>query len=1176
MATSMDRFCLIAATALVPGIAACTALAAGTTATAPGVSSDATGQVSAGGVIDHIVELSNKDELIRAEAMIADFLAGPASVTLSDAESRRVFELQRDVLRRIRQADPNALSVQRGRLALASEDLASAEQHARAVLASSMATESQRIGANGLLSVIEISRSALAPHLDARLSGAVEAFEAGAYDLADRAFSRIARSGLTLTPEQRSIVSSHQARLRSMQNDQNRYAGMSGTSHGIESPVTLSTLQPGVANRTDWTRASGANAGSSSSNASRASGGDSGSAGGEAMVSGVQPASEPAPSAEPAAQEDLLMTARRMQAESTLAEADAAWQNGRYADAARLYTQVLDLGAGLLPAATLDAARANLTEAEVVLRGNLPSGDLLGGNINTRSIARQATDAEFANALEQAQSALSSGDIPQARNAAATAKLALSNGRDLYDIATYESKLSEADDLLIRIAEAEERMQIRDREEAKRDADNAADANRLRRARETDAKIVGLIESVRAHQMERNYEKALQEVEQILFLDPNNPAGLLLHDVLVDTILLQKYNTVSNQRRPSYVNELVDNWEATVAPSDIINYPADWKNISQRRGDPMQFSESAVNRAVLSSLEDKRIPVDFSDNNLEDVLAFIGQVANIEMDIDWPALQDIGVNPESPVTLQLKSVPLDTVLDRVLDKASTPDFPAGWAVTDGVLTVASDEVLRRNTVLEIYDIRDLLIEIPDYDQAPQFNLNTVFQQAGQQGGGGGGQSPFQTNQQQLNNQFDRDALIEDIRNLIQENIDREGWVDFGGETGTITELNGNLVIVNTPKNHRAITGLLSKLRAVRNLQVNVESRFLLINEDYFEQIGLDLDVYFANNNEFDTLRTIDPTLLPEDFFSRDSSGNLVLNRNVTGAQFDLNGDGQLTANEVINQAVFQPGSGNGDSFSPIQGEQNSLGLTRGLAGGSFASDIFSLISGANGGPALSVAGRFLDDIQVDFLVEATQADRSSMTLTAPRLTLSNGQLSYTFVGSQTSFVSDLQPVVSNAAVAFDPQIGVVPDGVRLVVRGVISADRRYVTLDVTTDVASVTFGTTQTSQAAAGGTGNIAGNGIATGTVQLPSVTITRVQTTVTVPDQGTLLMGGQRVVNEYVTETGVPVLSKVPVLNRFFTNRIETKEEQTLLILIKPTVLIQNEEEEKNFPGLLDTLGYN
>ncbi|MEN0019488.1 MAG: hypothetical protein AAF747_01240, partial [Planctomycetota bacterium] len=88
-----------------------------------------------------------------------------------------------------------------------------------------------------------------------------------------------------------------------------------------------------------------------------------------------------------------------------------------------------------------------------------------------------------------------------------------------------------------------------------------------------------------------------------------------------------------------------------------------------------------------------------------------------------------------------------------------------------------------------------------------------------------------------------------------------------------------------------------------------------------------------------------------------------------------------------------------------------------------------------------------------------------------------------------------------------------------------------------------------------------------------PTVTTTRVQTTVTVPDQGTVLLGGQRVVTEAEIETGVPVLSKIPILNRFFTNRIESREESTLMILIKPTILIQGEQEDRAFPGLNDTL---
>ena len=71
-------------------------------------------------------------------------------------------------------------------------------------------------------------------------------------------------------------------------------------------------------------------------------------------------------------------------------------------------------------------------------------------------------------------------------------------------------------------------------------------------------------------------------------------------------------------------------------------------------------------------------------------------------------------------------------------------------------------------------------------------------------------------------------------------------------------------------------------------------------------------------------------------------------------------------------------------------------------------------------------------------------------------------------------------------------------------------------------------------------------------------------------PDRGTLLIGGQRLVADVEVEAGVPVLSKIPVLNRLFTNRSTIKDERTLLILIKPTILIQSEEEEQNFPGLL------
>ncbi|MEI7767357.1 MAG: hypothetical protein WCJ97_07970, partial [Phycisphaerae bacterium] len=55
-------------------------------------------------------------------------------------------------------------------------------------------------------------------------------------------------------------------------------------------------------------------------------------------------------------------------------------------------------------------------------------------------------------------------------------------------------------------------------------------------------------------------------------------------------------------------------------------------------------------------------------------------------------------------------------------------------------------------------------------------------------------------------------------------------------------------------------------------------------------------------------------------------------------------------------------------------------------------------------------------------------------------------------------------------------------------------------------------------------------------------------------------------IVGEAEQETGVPFLSKIPGLGRLFTNRTYIKEERTLLILIRPKIIIQREAEEAQF----------
>jgi general secretion pathway protein D len=236
--------------------------------------------------------------------------------------------------------------------------------------------------------------------------------------------------------------------------------------------------------------------------------------------------------------------------------------------------------------------------------------------------------------------------------------------------------------------------------------------------------------------------------------------------------------------------------------------------------------------------------------------------------------------------------------------------------------------------------------------------------------------------------------------------------------------------------------------------------------------------------------------------------------------------------------------------------------------------------GALGLSSLGLTGTYLDNFTVQFLLRATQAEQKSTNVTAPRLTLFNGQRAFVLVSRQTAYVSNLTPVVATGAVAFNPTIGLVQSGVLLDVQATVSSDRKYVTLTLRPQLATLldllpfTF---QSDTAANSGTtvpitnpnNNFTnfGTNAAAGTIQQPILQITEVRTTVSVPDGGTLLLGGQTLAGEIEREAGVPILSKIPFLKRLFTNRSTAKDEQILLILVKPTIVIQREQEQRQFP---------
>lgn len=1075
----------------------------------------------------------------------------------TDDERAQAILMLRLVDTKLRGLDPIEVSLQRAELSVQEGDLLSAERWATQVLGRSYAGASEKKRAEAVVQAVTSRRGEIGPLIPGMIAQADRDFAAGDYGAAKSGILAVLRSGVTLDPELSRRLENKQLKIVEIEAER----GSAFDVAGAASPAMLAQEQPGQVRRPGQPA--------------------------EAPTA-AEPPAEPAPAPEPApqpapeitpapapvyvppapvvtSQDDILRAAMRAEGQRIIAEADQAYEAARYAEAADKYEVALRQFQGYLSGDELRLAQQRRDEARVRMGSNT-STSLISAVGNMDKLQRDQAVAEFDNNIAQARTKLAAGDSDAADPLIASARLAINKRSNLFTQAELDGYNKQLDEMRIQSGKVREdrlRADLKAREEEA--ARRAADSERARMT-ERDRKVNESIDRIRALQQERKYTEAMQVVDTVLFLDPGNPTALLLKNIIGDIVIYERLNAIRGKAAYNQSVMRLDNAEVTIPPLGMFEFPADWPSKTFQRGEQSAFADPPENRAVLNTMATKKLPADFAANKLEDVLTYIQQLTQVNMDVEWDTLEAMNVRKDTPITLKLSPMPASTLLDRVLAKAVPDQFSRiGWTVDRGVLTIASQEQLNKNRTLVIYNIQDLLFEIPDYIEVPEIDLNSVLQQSQ---GGGGGNSPFRNDQGQQRERPDRQERIRQIQDIITANVDFEGWRDNGGETGTMQELNGSLIITNTPKNHREIVGLLSKLREIRNMQINVETKFLLVNQSWFEFIGFDLDVIWnANNNQVRAARANDPSVLPSDFFDFGStaSGNPGLQRQIQG-QGPTGGQlGAIAGGDRINQAVVPPNRG----WSPVATVQNSGNLTAGLARSAVQDDSVTA-QVLRVAPALGIAGQFLDDVQVDFLMVATQADRRTVQLTAPRLTFTNGQTANIYVVTQQAFVSDLNPVVGDSAVGFDPDVNVASEGVTMLVEGVISADRRYVTMNIDAGVARIDGFGQQGVTAVAGG--QLVNSADTQSFIQLPTITVTRVRTTSTVPDEGTVLLGGQRLITEVEIETGVPVLSKIPIINRFFTNRLESKEEQTLLILVKPTILIQSEQEDKRFPGLLDS----
>lgn len=804
---------------------------------------------------------------------------------------------------------------------------------------------------------------------------------------------------------------------------------------------------------------------------------------------------------------DLLNQAKQLRVQERIAQARQAEQGEQYHLAGKLYGDAL----------ALDRENQVVAEALAAVQAkadnDLTPKSVLETEIHARTLRARATIAEFEQLMNRGTRLLESRNFTAAREAVQQAKITLDLNERFLPSAQYQGLREKAVNLAARIADAERvaiDTQIREIEQAR---ESEAETRRTQALQEQREEIQQLLRRAANLRREQKYDQALELLNQALFLDPTNIAAQAMKEMIEDSRLYVEARERFRERNLLIAQSSSNNLDATKPYTDLVTYPADWPQLTNTRLSGLEefTSESEINRQVTQKLRDS-VPIKFDNSKLVDVVDYLRNTTGLNFFVNWTALQNVGIERDTAISLQLSNVPIEQALRLVLQQASAANElePAGFSIIEGVVTISTERDLSRTTDIRPYDIRDLLVQVPTFTDAPEFDLRAALTFSE-----GDGAEIF-SDSGQGEETISREELVAQIMSLIRDTVgDALEWADAGGDISSMRELNGNLIVKTTPKNHRLISKLLRQLRETRALQIAIEARFLLVDQNFLDEVGVDLDVTVLGDNS-GRIQHSDITV--------EQSSNALTNRQVTS----------LTPDSFLADDMGQFG--------------RSLAL-----GGSFM---------------------YLDDFEVNFMIDATQASRRAITLTAPRLTLFNGQRGYVIVARQIAFISDLEPIPD--AAGFSTTVAVTQSGVILDVEGTVSADRRYVTLTVRPSLATLVQNPPRQVRIAGIATLDLPGeeNQVLAfpieGFIELPELELTSVKTTVSVPDRGTLLLGGQRLVNDIEIEAGVPVLSKVPVLNRLFTNKSTIKDERTLLILIKPTIIVQSEEEDERFPGLM------
>jgi hypothetical protein len=198
-------------------------------------------------------------------------------------------------------------------------------------------------------------------------------------------------------------------------------------------------------------------------------------------------------------------------------------------------------------------------------------------------------------------------------------------------------------------------------------------------------------------------------------------------------------------------------------------------------------------RRAWAKLTTTKITLDFDDAPVLDVFKFLRQTSGVNLVLDGQ-LRNSGELDDKRVSLEVTDIPLRSALSLVLEFT---ELAATWK--HGVLFITTPDRARGETVLRLYDVRDITWKMTNFP-GPSMEL------ASGSGMDDSGLS-FPGDDDDTSSVPTQDEIVDLITSMLSE--------AFEAPKTAITQLGGQLLVRQDARTHRQVREILGQLRAAR-------------------------------------------------------------------------------------------------------------------------------------------------------------------------------------------------------------------------------------------------------------------------------------------------------------------------------------------------------------------------